>query len=149
MNVKLFTAKRQKLESTDAHLRELMVRHGRYFIPANWFYHLWLAQRFTELGFFVTSVEKHPFHHLWEIRLRGSVTAQVDPEILLAKKTREILRDLGHPVPRDYVTVVRNGPYFIVALICQMGTAGRWARTAKCPHPFSMLIRHWFRMQRN
>lgn len=147
----------------DVLLRKVLLAHGRYFVPANWFYHLWLMQRFTELGFLVNSVEKHPTHQMWEIRMRGSWTAEAsllmgaplniwkppDPEVLLAKKTREILRDLGHPVPRDYVTVVRNGPYFIVALICPMGTAGRWSRAAKCPEPFSMVIRPWLRTQKN
>ena len=149
--------------NADSLLRKLLPTHGRYFVPANWFYHLWLVQRFTELGFLVTSVEKHSAHHLWEIRMRGSLTAQAgllmgaqlniwkppDLEILVAKRTREILGDMGHPVPRDYVTVVRNGPYFIVALICQMGRAGRWARTARCPEPFSMVIRPWLRTQKN
>jgi hypothetical protein len=95
--------------------------------------------------------------------MRGSLSAQANLllgttvniwkppplESLLAKKTREILKDLGYPTAKDYVTTVRDGAYFTVGFICPVGTSGRWSRTAKCPDALSMLIRPWLRRQKN
>src|SRR5438093_10557404 len=62
-----------------------------------------------------------------------------------------ILKQLGRPIRRDEIVVVRSGVYVQVAFVWRLGTPGVLRRAPKQNHPFqvSLILRRWLREQRN
>jgi hypothetical protein len=153
----------------DASIRKFFARHGRYRAPTGTFYHRQLRERLTEIGFKVLSIERLDSHPLWRIRLKGSLGVQAhllisQPaglfdlskshgllERQLTKYIQRILKQLGQPVRKDEVVVVRSGVYVHVAFVWPLGTPGVVARSRKEIHPFqvSLILRRWLREKRN
>jgi hypothetical protein len=111
-------------------------------------------------------VEKCFVHHVWDVRLFCTLTAQTyllvskpvakphwsEKEILvkqLLSEIRLIAKDLGAPIKSDCLSVGRNGPYFRVTFIWPLGKPGRLLKKDKKPDPFSFLIRPWVKKNRN
>ena len=125
--------------------------------------------RLTEIGFKVLSVERLNSHPLWRIRLKGSLQVQAHLlisqsaalfdlskshgllERQLAKYIQRILKQLGQPIRKDEIVVVRSKAYVHVAFVWPLGTPGVVGRLPKDIHPFqvSLILRHWLREQRN
>src|SRR5260370_42662337 len=60
----------------DRMLNKILRRCGAYYHSADLFYQELWKQRLINIGFRVMLVEKFPYHHVWEIRVCGSLTAQ-------------------------------------------------------------------------
>jgi hypothetical protein len=147
-------------------LIRILRRCGAYYHSGDLFYQELWKQRLGQIGFRVLSVEKLPLHHVWDIRVCGSLTAQT--YLLLSKpvpskhswvkdplpkqlqsEIHEIARDLGLPIRRDCILVVRTGAYFGASFIWPLGKPGRLLKKAKRAEAFSFLIRPWLRKNRN
>jgi hypothetical protein len=150
----------------DRFLEKILRRCGAYYHSGDLFYQELLKQRLSHLGFRVLSIEKLPYHHVWDIRLCGTLSAQTyllvtkpvpkkdawaDDLMLrqLRSEMHEIVRDLGPPVKRDCLGVVRTGAYFRVSFIWPVGKPGQLLRKEKKAEAFSFLIRPWVRRNRN
>ena len=147
-------------------IRTLMLRYGRYYVSPDLFYQRLWYERLREIGFVVTCLEKLDAHHVWRIRLRGTLKAQahllvskpagkkvMDCEDPMTKQleleVRRIARDLGGPIPGDHLEIERTGKCFQIAFIWRFGTPGRLFRTEKKPDGFGFHIRAWTRQNRN
>jgi hypothetical protein len=153
----------------DVSIRKFFARFGRFRAPSGTFYHRQLRDRLTEIGFQVLSVERVDSHPLWRIRLKASLKVQAhllisQPaglfdlskshgllERQLTKYIHRILNQLGQPVRKDEIVVVRSGAYVHVAFVWPLGTPGVVGRAPKEHHPFqvSLVLRRWLREQRN
>ena len=150
----------------DRQLQRILFRCGRYFQSGELFFQRLWRDYFRQLGFRVTRVEKHDCHHLWEVRLCGTLTAQsylllskpVPPKWLnaadllerqLKAEARETAQEWGPPVRRDEITVVRTGAYFRVIFLWPEGEPGLLLRKEKKADAFQFLIRPWLRSIRN
>jgi hypothetical protein len=150
----------------ETRLEKILRRCGAYYQPGDLFYQRLWHQRLSQIGFRVISVEKLPYHELWDIRLYGSLTAQsyllliqpvVKPhfsakDILLKQLQAEIqgiAKDLGAVIPRDCIHVGRKGAYFRITFLWPLGRPGRWVKPEKKAEAFSFLIRPWLRKNRN
>lgn len=147
-------------------LQTILHRCGAYYLSGDWFYHQLWYQRLSQIGFRVISVQKLPYHELWEIRLYGTLTSQ--SYLLLAKpvakshlstgdlllkqfqmEIQQIAKDLGTPIRRDSIQVDRKGAYFRAIFIWPVGKSGRLGKPEKKAEAFSFLIRPWLRSNRN
>ncbi len=150
----------------DKALEKILSRCGAYYHSGDFFYHELLKQRLTHIGFRVSSVEKQPYHQVWEVRLRATLAAQTYllltkpapkrdawADDLLRRQLRsemhEIVRALGPPVQRDCLGVVGHGAYFQVSFIWPAGRPGLLLSKVKKAEAFSFLIRPWLRRIRN
>jgi hypothetical protein len=153
----------------EASIIKFFARHGRYRVPTGTFYHRQLRERLTEIGFKVLSIERLDSHPLWRIRLKANLNVQAhllisQPaglfdlskshgllERQLTKYIQRILKQLGRPVRKDEIVVVRSGAYVHVAIVWPLGTPGVLGRAPKEHHPFqvSLVLRRWLREQRN
>ncbi len=150
----------------DKLLERILRRCGAYYHSSDLFYHELWRDRLREIGFYVISVERMPHHPVWEIRLRGSLTAQT--YLLVTKRVpqahacaddllvpqlkseiRQIAKDLGKTIKSDCVGVTRNGAYFRVSFLWPLGRPGLLLNREKRAEPFSFLIRPWLRRSRN
>jgi hypothetical protein len=147
-------------------LRKIMLQGGRYYQSGDLFFQrLWRA-RVRALGFRVIAIEKHDCHHLWDLRLCGTLAAQsylllskpVPPKALAAEdllenqlkaEVRQIAQELGPPVKNSEITVSRTGAYFRVTFLWPQGEPGLLLRREKKPDAFRFLIRPWLRHIRN
>ena len=129
------------------------------------FYHRQLRERLSEIGFKVLSIERLDSHPLRRIRLKGTLKVQAhllisQPAELfdlskshgllerqLTKHLQRILRQLGKPVRRDEIVVVRSGAYLKVAFVWPLGTPGILRGSVKEVNPFqgSPVVRRWLR----
>jgi len=57
-------------------LLRILRQCGAYYHSADLFYQELWHQRLSGIGFRVTSVEKLPYHEIWDIRLYGTLTVQ-------------------------------------------------------------------------
>ncbi len=149
----------------DPFLNKILRRCGTYFHAADLFYQELWRQRLANMGFRVVSVNKLPYHHVWDIRLFGTLTAQLyllgrpvpakwalDPDLLpkqLKSEMRRLAREMGPPIPSDCLSVVKSGAYFRVNFIWPPGQPGKWLKQEKPAEAFSFLIRPWLRKNRN
>jgi hypothetical protein len=150
----------------DRFLNRILRRCGAYYHSANLFYQELWKQRLVPIGFRILLVEKLPYHHVWHIRLCGSLTAQtyllvtkpVPKRYLgttgvllkqLRSEIREIAKDLGPPIKSDCINVVRNGAYFQASFIWPLGKPGKLLKKEKKVEAFSFLIRPWLKRNRN
>ncbi len=150
----------------DRLLQGILLKCGGYYRSGELFYQRLWKDSLIRLGFRVISVEKLDCHHLWDLRLRGTLTAQSylllstpvpakllnNPELLerqLQAVICDIAYELGPPIKRDEITVVRTGAYFKVAFIWPCGEPGLLLRKEKRPDAFRFLIRPWLRTVRN
>lgn len=150
----------------DRLLQGIMLKCGGYFGSGKLFYQRLWRDWLIRLGFRVISIEKLDCHHLWELKLCGTLTAQSNlllsipvpakslnkPELLelqLQSAIRDIASELGPPIKRDEITVARTGAYFKVILIWPRGEPGLLLRKEKRPDAFRFLIRPWLRTVRN
>jgi hypothetical protein len=150
----------------DTFLVKILKRSGAYYQSGDFFFQRLWHQRLSQIGFRVVSVEKLPYHHLWDIRLYGTLTAQ--SYLLLSKpvaklhsspndlvlhqfrlEIQQIAKDLGSRIGRDCIHVGRKGAYFRVSFLWQVGRPGRWVKPEKKAEAFSFLIRPWLRRNRN
>lgn len=151
----------------DALLRKILRKCGAYYHPADLFYQELWKQRLRSLGFRVLLVQKLEIHHVWEVRLCGSLTAQT--YLLISKpvpkkdlwttdltrkqlesEIHQIANDLGLPIKRDCITVIREGKaYFKAAFIWPKGRPGMLLKREKKPEAFSFFIQPWLRRNRN
>lgn len=148
-------------------LKRILRSCGTYYHSADLFYQeLWSA-RLASIGFRVLSVEKLPYHPVWEVRLCGNLTAQA--YLLLSRavsakaaasenpfskqlesEIKLIAKELGLPLKRDCLSVTRNGKnYFRVSFVWPKGKAGRYVKQEKKQDAFSLLILAWLRKTRN
>ena len=126
---------------------------------------LWY-QRLRQIGLRVISVQKLPYHGLWDIRVYSTLTAQsylllsiADPkaflcveEVVLKQLCTEIQRiakDFGAKIQRDCIHVGRKGAYLRITFIWRLGKPGRWVKQEKKAEVFSFLIRPWLHRNRN
>jgi hypothetical protein len=147
-------------------LGKILNRCGAYYHRANLFYQELWNQRLCQIGFRVVSVQKLPCHHLWDIRLYGTLTAQsylllVKPvakphawakDLLLKQlqaQIRQMAKDLGAPIRADCIHVGRKGAYFRVTFLWPLGRPGRWVKPEQKAEAFSFIIRPWLRRNRN
>jgi hypothetical protein len=150
----------------DTFLQKILRRCGAYYHSADLFYQELWKQRLVHIGFRVLSVEKLPYHHLWDIRLCGSLTAQTyllvskpvlkryagTKELLLHQlrsEIQQIAKDMGPPIKTDCVGVSRSGAYFRASFIWPVGRPGLLFKKEKKAEAFSFLIRPWLRKNRN
>ena len=150
----------------DTFLRNILRRCGTYYRPAELFYQELWKERLHQIGFRVISVEKLPYHHIWETRLCCTLTAQTyllvskplpkryasAKELLpkqLQSEIQQIAKDLGPPIKSDCINVARSGAYFRVSFIWPTGRPGRLLKIEKRAEAFSFLIRPWLRRNRN
>ena len=93
------------LPDSDPRLRAILRRGGAYYQSGKLFYQRLWRQELIRIGFRVISVEKIIHHHLWEIRLGGTLTAQTylllstpggkvakDKDVLVQKLRAEVRR---------------------------------------------------------
>jgi hypothetical protein len=156
----------EPLSKEDRLVKRVLLRCGRYYQGAELFYQRLWKQHFNQLGFRVILVEKYEYHHLWRIRLRGSLTTQsylllsksVSPkfwhapdvqEKQLAAEVRRIAEEMGLPIKRDCLSVSRTGAYFQVSFLWPKGRPGLLLRSEAKPEAFRFLIRPWLRLIRN
>ncbi len=147
-------------------LEAILRRCGAYYLSGDLFYQRLWYQRLSQIGFRVISVEKLPHHQLWDLRLYGTATAQAyllltrpvakphlaAPDLLVKQfqvEIQQIAQDLGTPLRRDCVQVIRKGTYFKVILLWPRGKPGRWFKPEKKAEAFSFLIQPWLRQNRN
>lgn len=138
----------------DRLLQTILRRCGAYYQSGALFYQELWHQRLTQMGFRVTSVEKLPYHHLWDIRCYGTLSAQSHlllslpvskqhfcaQDIVLKQLHAEIQRiagDLGTPIRREFVHVNRAGAYFRITFIWPLGKPGWRAKREKKAEAFS------------
>ncbi len=150
----------------DKLLERILRRCGAYYHSGDFFYHELWRDSLREIGFYVISVERFPYHPVWEVRLRGSLAAQthllvtrpvpkrdLDAENLLIRQlkgeVRQIGKDLGVPIKPDCVGVSRTGAFFRVSFVWPRGRPGLLLKQEKRTEPFSFLIRPWLRRSRN
>lgn len=150
----------------DTHLEKILRRCGVYYQSGDQFYQRLWYQRLTQIGLRVISVEKLPYHQLWDIRLYGTLAAQSyllltipvpkphfqAKDILLKQlhaEIQQIATDLGAFLRRDCILVNRKGAYFRITFIWPLGKPGRWVKPEKAAEAFSFLIRPWLRRNRN
>lgn len=57
-------------------LVRILLRCGAYYQSGDLFYQRLWHQRLTQIGFRVISVEKLPYHHIWDARAYGTLTSQ-------------------------------------------------------------------------
>jgi hypothetical protein len=57
-------------------LKKFLVEFGRYFEPAEVFYHARIAEGLTRLGFQVFSIERLSYASRWELRVRATLAAR-------------------------------------------------------------------------
>lgn len=150
----------------DTLLLRILGRCVAYYQSGDLFYQRLWHQRLSGIGFRVTSVEKLPYHEIWDIRLYGTLAAQSyllltvpvskphfsANDIVLKQLHTEVQRiagDLGAPIARDCIHVGRKGAYFRVTFIWRLGRPGRWVKPEKKAEAFSFLIRPWLRRNRN
>ena len=147
-------------------LKKVLRRCGAYYHSADLFYQELWKQRLVNIGMRVLSVERLPYHPVWYLRLCGSLRPQtyllvskpvpaklVWAEDLLSKQLEseihDMARDMGPPIRRDCLSVLRTGNYFRVSFIWPLGQPGLWLKPEKKPEAFSFLIRPWLRKNRN
>jgi hypothetical protein len=147
-------------------LEKILRRCGAYYHSADLFYQELWHQALSRIGFRVISVEKLPYHELWDIRCYGTLAAQsyllvtipvskphfCAKDIVLKQLHAEIQRiakDLGSVIRRDCIHVGRKGAYFRITFIWPLGKPGRWVKPEKKAEAFSFLIRPWLRRNRN
>ncbi len=153
-------------QQTDKLLKRILQRCGAYYHSADLFYHELWKQRLANIGFRVLSIEKFPYHHVWRIRVCGSLSAQtyllvskpVPKKLVwsedrltkqLESELQRIANDLGPPIKKDCLGVSRTGQYFRLSFIWPKGKAGCLLKKEKRPEAFSFLIRPWLRRNRN
>src|SRR3974390_735758 len=144
----------------DTLLEKILRRCGAYYQSGDLFYQRLWSQRLSHIGFRVISVEKLPYHELWDIRCYGTLAAQsfllltipVSKPFLCAKdivlkqigaEIQRIAKDLGARIRRDCIHVGRKGTYFRITFIWPLGKPGRWVKPEKKAEAFSFLIRPW------
>lgn len=152
--------------STERTLQAIMVKYGKYYVGPDLFYHRLWRDRLREIGFVVTCLEKLDAHHVWQIRLRGTLRAQTS--LLMSKpagqkilaseepltkqlelELRRIAKEMGSPIQRDHLNLTRTGKLFEVSFIWPPGKAGRLLRMEKKPDAFSFHMRFWLRRSWN
>ncbi len=150
----------------DALLNKILRHYGAYYRPPDLFYQQLWKQRLMDIGLRVLAVERLPYHPVWYLRLRGTLAAQAylliskpvsarvaradDPLCKqLASEIHQIAKDLGSPIRRDCLGVLRIGTYFRVSFIWPLGNPGCLLNQAKKPEAFSFFIRRWLRRLRN
>ena len=150
----------------DVFLQKILRRCGAYYHSGELFYQELWKERLSQIGFRVISVEKLPYHHVWDIRLCGSLTAQTyllvskpvfkryagSKELLLKQlrlEIQQIAKDMGPPIKTDCVGVSRTGAYFRASFIWPVGKPGLLLKKEKKAEAFSFLIRPWLRKNRN
>ena len=150
----------------DKLLIKILRRCGAYYHSADLFYQeLWM-QRLANLGLRVISLERLPYHPVWDVRLRGSLSAQIyllvskpsPPKLAESKdplckqlesEIHQMAKEMGLPIKKDCLTVIRTGPYFRASFVWPKGKPGLWLKQDKKPEAFSFLIRPWLRKNRN
>jgi hypothetical protein len=150
----------------DTLLSKILRRCGAYYHSADLFYQELWKQRLANIGLRVLSVERLPYHPVWELRLCGTLAAQTylllsrpvpapvasskDPlSKQLESEIHQIAKELGPAIRKDCLSVVRSGSYFRVSFIWPLGKPGCWLKQDKKPEAFSFLIRPWLRKNRN
>ena len=150
----------------DQLLPKILLRCGQYYQSGELFYQRLWRERLRHLGFWVITIEKLACHHLWDIRLRGTLVAQA--YLLLSKpassasfhakdlmaaqlkaEMRLMAKELGPPIKRDEITVERTGTYVRVVFLWPKGEPGLLMRKEKKADAFPFLIRPWLRCLRN
>ena len=63
--------KLNKFQPTFEQLKKVLRRCGAYYHSADLFYQELWKQRLANIGFYVLSVERLPYHPVWAIRLRA------------------------------------------------------------------------------
>jgi hypothetical protein len=147
-------------------LEKILRRCGAYYQSGDLFYQRLWHQHLNQIGLRMISVEKLPYHELWDIRCYGTLAAQAyllltipvskphfcAKDITLKQLHAEIQRiakDLGAPIRRECVHVGRKGAYIRITFIWPLGKPGRWVKPEKRAEAFSFLIRPWLRRSRN
>ena len=141
----------------EASLIKFLIKYGRYYQPARYFYHRQLGQRLREMGFRVRSIDRLETHSVWRVRLKqtDSCLDFLRPYRLLEPKLkvqiRCALKDLGHGIPAAEIVVAGYGVYFQIAFVWPLGSAGTWQPPSDHPNPFdvSLMFRGWLREKRN
>jgi hypothetical protein len=163
-NSRIGTASWPKIN--DRLLNKILRRCGAYYHPPDLFYHELWKQRLVNIGFRVLSVEKLPYHHVWDMRVCGGLETQtyllvskpVPGKLAWSKdllpkqfesEIHQIAKDLGLAIKRDCIGVVRNGNYFRVSFIWPVGKPGLLLKKDKKAEAFSFLIRPWLKKNRN
>jgi hypothetical protein len=67
----------------------------------------------------------------------------------LASEIHRIAKELGPPIRRDCLAVVRAGSYFRVSFLWPLGKPGRWLKQERKAEAFSFRIQPWLRKNRN
>ena len=150
-------------------LRTFLLEFGRYFEPAELFYHIRIAEALSRVGFRVLLIERLSNASRWEVRLRATLQAQAQLvgrtfrarslsyrkaaqllEHCLKTELRSILGQLGSGIKFGSIVVVRHGTSFRIGFVWPLGTPGKW-RPQTGDHPFrvSGMIQNWLKEQRN
>jgi hypothetical protein len=125
----------------DSSLQRILRRCGAYYHCPNLFYQELWKQRLVQIGFRVLSIEKLPYHDVWDVRVCMKLSSQtflllskavaiqhaLSTELLikqLRSEIRQIGKDLGAAIKKDCITVVRSGAYFRASFIWLRGTPG-------------------------
>jgi hypothetical protein len=139
---------------------------GIYYHSGDFFYQELWRDRLRSIGFRIVYVEKCFIHHVWDIRLCCTLTAQAyllvskpvaqrswsEKDVLVKQLLSEIkliAKDLGAPIKSDCLSVGRNGAYFRACFIWPLGKPGRLLKKDKKPDAFGFLIRPWLKKNRN
>ena len=166
MKSKLVRAQKGDQAKADRELKKILLQCGRYYQSGELFFQRLWRERFRQLGFRVTRVEKHECHHLWEVRLCGTLTAQsyllltkpVPPKWLnapdllerqLKAEVQRMAQELGPPIKGAEIMVTRTGACFRVIFLWPEGEPGLLLRKEKKADAFHFLIRPWLRRIRN
>src|SRR5579859_4265022 len=121
----------------DALLTRILKRSGYYYHSAELLYQEFWKQRLVNIGFRVLVVEKAPYHEVWRIRVCGNLTTQtylllmrpVPPkhagakdllERQLRSEVQQMAKEMGPPIKRDCLQVVRTGAHLLVTFIWPM-----------------------------
>jgi hypothetical protein len=150
----------------DTFLNKILLRCGAHYQSGDLFYQRLWRERLRSIGFRVLLVQKLFIHEVWEIRVCGNLAAQTyllvskpipkkhawSNEVLvkqLQAELHQIAIDLGLPIRRDCLTVIRTGAYFQASFIWPKGKPGLLLKKEKKPEAFSFLIKPWLRRNRN
>ena len=93
------------------------------FEPPDFFHHT-TNDILSSAGFLIRTIQKHPLHHLWEVRGKvGSYDLPRDLR-LAGRQLRRLLKKGGMLIEPDGVLLQRSKNYVRLAFLCQLGSPG-------------------------
>lgn len=126
-------------EANQTSLIRFLLKHGRYYQPARYFYHRQLGLRLHGMGLKVLSIQRLSTHPVWQIRLKQVhyrwdflwTFRLLKPKLKV--QIRQALKDLARGIKAPEIVVVSSGVYIQIAFVWPRGQPGIWRPPQRCP----------------